>query len=71
VIAEVWPEGAVIPMSMSCTKCGDVVHNDDATLRHPVDFIQALRDRGWYIPVTQVSQNPTSGVQPHTCPRCR
>jgi hypothetical protein len=65
-------EPGFIAMSITCPGCGQTVTND-ATLnaRHPLDFLQALRDRGWYIPSTQpTSPLPTSGIKPHGCPKC-
>jgi hypothetical protein len=54
----------VIAMSQSCSKCGSSVHNDDATIRHPLDFLQALRERGWSI-------TPTEGThKPALCQKC-
>jgi hypothetical protein len=53
----------VIAMSQSCSKCGTTVTNDDPTIRHPLDFLQALRDRGW-----QIASQPA--LKPALCPRC-
>ncbi len=52
----------VIAMSQSCSRCGATVTNDDAEIRHPLEFLQALRDRGWSIP-------DASGVH-HINPKC-
>jgi hypothetical protein len=60
-----------IPMSQTCANCGVTVTNDaELNARHPLEFIEALRARGWYIPLTQVSSLPSSGIKPHTCPKC-
>lgn len=38
----------VIPMALTCARCGKRIHNDDSTIRHPSDFLQACRTRGWF-----------------------
>jgi hypothetical protein len=37
----------VIPMSMTCSNCGVTVTNDMPEIQHPLEFMQALRLRGW------------------------
>lgn len=65
-----WKDDEVIPMSITCPGCGCTVYNDNAAIRHPLDFIAAMRDRGWHVPVTQLSTLPTSGNKGHSCPKC-
>ena len=54
----------VIAMSQTCSNCGATVVNDDPAIKHPVEFLDALRARGWFIP-----ESPT-GLKPHRCPQC-
>ena len=57
-------------MAQTCSKCGTTVTNDMPEVLHPLQFLDELRKRGWYIPLTQIGQHPTSGNRPHTCPKC-
>jgi len=55
----------IIPMSQTCSNCGSTVVNDDPEIRHPLQFLDALRARGWSIPAAGgVHHNNTR------CPRC-
>ena len=54
----------VTPMSQSCSHCVATVTNDDPTIAHPLDFLQALRDRGWLV----VQAGGT--FQLAKCPKC-
>jgi hypothetical protein len=65
-----WPEGAIIPMSQTCSRCGKTVTNDVPEIRHPLDFVDALRKRGWFIPHPGATPRPTSGERPHLCDTC-
>lgn len=59
----------IIAMSQTCTKCGATVTNDDPTIKHPLDFLHALRARGWFIPDTMPATTRDAG-RPHMCNKC-
>lgn len=63
-------EPTVIPMSMTCPSCGQTVTNDMADIKHPLDFLEALRQRGWFIPSTQFGSPGAQRPRPHACPKC-
>ena len=52
----------VIAMAVTCYICGTTLHNDDPTIRHPLDFTDAARARGWTF-VGPVAGKPR-------CPTC-
>jgi hypothetical protein len=60
----------VIAMSQSCSKCGATVTNDDPAIQHPLDFLQALRERGWQIASTQFGAQSNAANKPTLCARC-
>ena len=55
----------VIAMSQSCSRCGTTVTNDETAIRHPLEFLDALRARGWSIPAA----NGVHHINPR-CPKC-
>ena len=59
----------VIAMAQTCPGCGSTVVNDDPTITHPLQFLDALRARGWYIPGTQPATSQQTR-KPHACPKC-
>ena len=37
----------VIEVAVTCEKCGTTVHNDKPDIRHPLEFLAAMRALGW------------------------
>ncbi|MDE2471861.1 MAG: hypothetical protein KGL35_24835 [Bradyrhizobium sp.] len=60
----------VIAMAITCPDCSTRVHNDDPDIKHPLEFLAALRARGWFIPDTQYPSPPPSKSRAHACPAC-
>lgn len=59
----------VIAMSQSCSKCGTTVKNASVDIKHPLEFLQSLREQGWYIPDTMPSTTQQAR-RAHMCPKC-
>lgn len=53
---------APIEMALTCADCGASVYNDVADVKHPLEFCNACRMRGWQVPL-----NPPG---PPVCPDC-
>jgi hypothetical protein len=54
-------------MAQTCSNCAATVVNDDPAIKHPLEFLQALKERGWFIPSVQP---PSAQQAPPRCPKC-
>ena len=39
----------ILALSLTCTKCGHTVQNDMPEIKDALQFMDALRTRGWFI----------------------